>query len=87
MEQSNYFINSIDTQRGTPVGASDDEAVSRSATSSPHSIVQMSDEPANIYDNASVKRAENLQGKFCICLLLKLSLLLCDCEIKLNFIC
>ncbi|XP_047512075.1 zinc finger protein-like 1 homolog [Pieris napi] len=62
MEQSNYFINSIDTQRGTPVGASDDEAISRSATSSPHSIVQISDEPTNIYDNTSVKRADNLQG-------------------------
>lgn len=62
MEQSNYFINPVDTQRGTPVGASDDEAVSRSATSTPHSIVQISEEAVNIYDNTSVKRTDSLQG-------------------------
>ncbi|CAK1550465.1 unnamed protein product [Leptosia nina] len=60
--ESHYFSNSIDSQRGTPAGASDDEVVSRSANSTPHSIVQISDEPVNIFDNSSVKRAENLQG-------------------------
>ncbi|XP_004923340.1 zinc finger protein-like 1 homolog [Bombyx mandarina] len=48
--------------RGTPVGASDDESNSRSATATPHSIVQMPDEPANMYENTSIKRTDGLQG-------------------------
>ncbi|XP_045502548.1 zinc finger protein-like 1 homolog [Colias croceus] len=63
MEQSHYFTNStVDSQREAPVGASDDEAVNRSATSSPHSIVQITDDPVNIYDSTSMKRNDNLQG-------------------------
>lgn len=56
------FYSSADSQRGTPVGASDDESTSRSANGTPHSIVQIPDDPVNIYDNTSLKRTENLQG-------------------------
>ncbi|XP_072929781.1 zinc finger protein-like 1 homolog [Epargyreus clarus] len=60
MEQSPFFQSTVDSHRGTPVGASDDEATNRSAASTPHSIVQIPDEPVNIYDH-TVKR-DNLQG-------------------------
>ncbi|CAH2245081.1 zinc finger protein-like 1 homolog [Pararge aegeria] len=60
--QSQFFINSIDNQRGIPVGASDDESTNPSAANTPHSIVQIPDEPANIYDSTSVKRSDALQG-------------------------
>lgn len=58
---SQYF-STVDHQRGTPVGASDDESTNRSATSTPHSIVQIPDEPVSIYDNSSMKRNDSLQG-------------------------
>lgn len=54
----------MDNQRGTPVGASDDESLNRSAASTPHSIVQIPDEPVNMYDNTSLKRNDSLQSKF-----------------------
>ncbi|XP_034834083.1 zinc finger protein-like 1 homolog [Maniola hyperantus] len=60
--QSQFFANSIDQQRGTPVGASDDESTNQSTSSTPHSIVQIPDEPVNIYDGTSVKRSDALQG-------------------------
>lgn len=63
VDHSQYFDNSIENQRGTPVGASDDESTSRSANGTPHSIVQMPDEPVNMYDNA-VMRNDNLQGTY-----------------------
>lgn len=62
VDHSHYYTNTVDSQRGTPVGASDDESTSRSTNGTPHSIVQMSDDPVNIYDNTSIKRADSLQG-------------------------
>ncbi|CAG9565579.1 unnamed protein product [Danaus chrysippus] len=56
------FFNSLDSQRGAPAGASDDECNNRSTTSTPHSIVQIPDEPVNIYDGTSVKRNDGLLG-------------------------
>lgn len=61
IEHSQYYDNSIDSQRGTPVGASDDESTSHSANGTPHSIVQMPEESLNMYDN-SVMRNDSLQG-------------------------
>ncbi|CAG4954273.1 unnamed protein product [Parnassius apollo] len=61
MDKYHYSNNIMDNQRGTPVGASDDESTNRSATSSPHSIVQIPDEPVNIYDGTS-KRNDSLQA-------------------------
>ncbi|XP_050353821.1 zinc finger protein-like 1 homolog [Nymphalis io] len=58
----NQFFQTVDNQRGTPVGASDDESSNRSAASTPHSIVQISDDIINMYDNTSVKRNDSLQG-------------------------
>lgn len=65
IDKFQYSNNVMDSQRGTPVGASDDESMNRSATSSPHSIVQITDEPVNIYDGTS-KRSDSLQGVFCL---------------------
>lgn len=63
-EQNHYFPNTVDSsQRGTPVGASDDETTSRSANGTPHSIVQITDESVNIYDKTSLKRTDSLQGQ------------------------
>ncbi|CAG9789405.1 unnamed protein product [Diatraea saccharalis] len=62
IDHSQFYSSTVDSQRGTPVGASDDESTSRSATSSPHSIVQIPDDPVNIYDNTSIKRTDSLQG-------------------------
>ncbi|XP_013171061.1 PREDICTED: zinc finger protein-like 1 homolog [Papilio xuthus] len=61
LEKFHYSNNIMDSHRGTPVGASDDESTNRSATSSPHSIIQIPDEPVNIYDGTS-KRNDSLQG-------------------------
>lgn len=61
--QNQFFQNTLDIQRASPVGASDDESTNRSAASTPHSIVQMPDEPVNMYDNTSVKRNDVLQGQ------------------------
>ncbi|XP_049877994.1 zinc finger protein-like 1 homolog [Pectinophora gossypiella] len=61
IDHSQYY-NSVDSQRGTPVGASDDESNGRSANGTPHSVVQITDEPINIFDNTSVKRSDSLQG-------------------------
>lgn len=60
IDPSQYF-NSIDNQRGTPVGASDDESTSRT-NGTPHSVVQMSDESISISDNTYLKRSDSLQG-------------------------
>lgn len=62
IDHSSYYTSAVDSQRGTPVGASDDESTSRSINGTPHSIVQISDEPVNIYDNTSIKRTDSLQG-------------------------
>ncbi|KAI5633050.1 zinc finger protein-like 1 [Phthorimaea operculella] len=62
IEHSQYYNSTIDSQRGTPVGASDDESTSRSANGTPHSVVQIPDDPVNIYDNTSMKRSDSLQG-------------------------
>ncbi|XP_050675004.1 zinc finger protein-like 1 homolog [Leptidea sinapis] len=62
LEQSQYFTSTVESQRGTPVGASDDEIPNRSATSTPHSIVQIPDDPVNMYDGTSMKRSDNLQA-------------------------
>ena len=56
----NQYFTSLDNQRGTPVGASDDESTNRSAASTPHSIVQMPEDNVNMYDNTSVKRTDSL---------------------------
>lgn len=60
IDPSQYF-SSIDSQRGTPVGASDDESTSRS-NGIPHSVVQMADESIPINDNSYLKRSDSLQG-------------------------
>lgn len=62
LDHSQYF-NTVDSQRGTPAGASDDESTSRSANGTSHSIVQIADEPVKMYDNNSVKRSDSFQGK------------------------
>lgn len=59
---SPFYTSTVDNPRGTPVGASDDESTGRSANGTPHSIVQISDEPVNIYDSSSLKRTDSLQG-------------------------
>lgn len=59
LDPSQYF-HSIDNQRGTPVGASDDESSSRS-NGTPHSVVQISDDSISINDTY-LKRGDNLQG-------------------------
>nr|XP_049704746.1 zinc finger protein-like 1 homolog isoform X2 [Helicoverpa armigera] len=59
---SPFYTSTVDNQRGTPVGASDDESSGRSANGTPHSIVQIPDDPVNIYDSTSIKRNDNLQG-------------------------
>ncbi|XP_059053321.1 zinc finger protein-like 1 homolog [Achroia grisella] len=61
-DQGQYYSSTVDSQRGTPVGASDDESTSRAANGTPHSIVQMPDDSINIYDNTSLKRTDSLQG-------------------------
>lgn len=63
IDHPQYYASTVDSQRGTPVGASDDESTSRSANGTPHSIVQIPDDPVNIYDNTSLKRTDSLQGK------------------------
>ncbi|KOB64479.1 putative zinc finger like protein 1 isoform 1 [Operophtera brumata] len=60
IDPSQYF-NSIDSQRGTPVGASDDESTGR-PNGTPHSVVQMTDESISINDNTYLKRSDSLQG-------------------------
>lgn len=62
IDHSQYYSSTVDSQRGTPVGASDDESTSRSANGTPHSIVQIPEDPVNIYDNTSIKRTDSLQG-------------------------
>lgn len=62
LDHSQYF-NTVESQRGTPVGASDDESTSRSTNGTPHSIVQIADEPVKMYDHTSVKRSDSFQGK------------------------
>ncbi|XP_061721744.1 zinc finger protein-like 1 [Cydia pomonella] len=56
--QSPEFYASADSQRGTPVGASDDESARNNGAQ--HSIVQIPDE--HMYDHTSVKRSDSLQG-------------------------
>lgn len=63
MNHSQYFTSTADSQRGTPVGASDDESTNRTANGTPHSIVQITDEPINMYDSNSVKRSDSVQGQ------------------------
>lgn len=60
IDHSQYY-NNVDSQRGTPVGASDDESTSRSANGTPHSVVQMPDDAVNMYEN-TMKRSDSLQG-------------------------
>lgn len=62
MDHSQYYSSTVDSQRGTPVGASDDESNSRAANGTPHSIVQIPDDPVKMYDHTSVKRTDSLQG-------------------------
>lgn len=57
-----YYNSTVDSQRGTPVGASDDESTNRSANGTPHSIVQIPEDSVNMYDNTSTKRSDSLQG-------------------------
>ncbi|KAJ0173549.1 hypothetical protein K1T71_010698 [Dendrolimus kikuchii] len=64
IDHTQYYSSTVDSShRGTPVGASDDESTSRSANGTPHSIVQIPDEPVNIYDNTSLKRTDSIQGQ------------------------
>ncbi|KAG6455441.1 hypothetical protein O3G_MSEX009236 [Manduca sexta] len=59
MDSTSYYT--MDSHRGTPVGASDDESSSRPSNATPHSIVQIPDDPVNVFDN-TVKRNDGLQG-------------------------
>ncbi|KAI8424927.1 hypothetical protein MSG28_006839 [Choristoneura fumiferana] len=57
-----YTNSSMDSQRGTPVGASDDESTIRPNNGAQHSIVQITDDSHSMYDHNSVKRSDSLQG-------------------------
>ncbi|KAL4717908.1 hypothetical protein ACJJTC_001326 [Scirpophaga incertulas] len=57
-----YYSSTVDSQRGTPVGASDDESASLIANGTPHSIVQIPEDTINIYDNTSTKWNDSIQG-------------------------
>ncbi|KAG7297860.1 hypothetical protein JYU34_018612 [Plutella xylostella] len=50
-ENTPFYNSTVDGLRGTPVGASDDEGTSRSANGTPHSIVQIPEDSANMYNN------------------------------------
>lgn len=58
VDQSSFYMEG----RGTPVGASDDESPNRNNTSSPHSIISISDEQLDIFEHNSLKRSDSLQG-------------------------
>ncbi|XP_013183670.2 zinc finger protein-like 1 homolog [Amyelois transitella] len=61
IDNNQFFSSSVDSQRGTPVGASDDESSSRAPNGTAHSIVQISDEH-KMYEGSSIKRSDSLQG-------------------------
>ncbi|GBP70054.1 Zinc finger protein-like 1 [Eumeta japonica] len=63
LDNSQYYSGSnVDSPRGTPVGASDDESTGRLPNGTPHSIVQIPDDSGSTYDNA-VKRSDSIQGQ------------------------